>query len=443
MSLFGDIAGLAAINTAYQKLGNIGDQALQQSSALAQNLYDKGRFTPFAVRSNLGTTNVLETGSMGSYLGGQALTTQQRMFNRAIADVTGDTEGADLTSALGLDLMRRARSEFDQPIAQYGQMMSAADQALGQGMGFMQQAGMPVAQREQQVFDRIRAAQAPEEARRRMELEERLATQGRLGVSTNLYGGTPEQLALSKAQAEAQNTAMLQAMQQAGAEQAQAGALGQQFTGLGATLAGQLQNLEAARQGIGMGYAQGGLGLMQGREALEAAELQQSLGALKGALLPEAAQLNLFQQGLQAAKLRDVAQQYRTGLFGEAGMTGIDALLASGLGQATLIGNVGSGVLAAGAQSNQGGLFDALTNLFKGISNPFSDIRLKENIEFIGKNNNGFNIYRWDWNEKANELGEHGSSVGVIAQDLLENHSDKVSVDSSGYYKVDYTGIWG
>lgn len=103
---------------------------------------------------------------------------------------------------------------------------------------------------------------------------------------------------------------------------------------------------------------------MQGREALEAAELQQSLGALKGALLPEAAQLNLFQQGLQAAKLREGAQQFRTGLFGEAGMTGIDALLASGLGQANLIGNVGAGVLAAGAKSSESGLFDFIQDIF-------------------------------------------------------------------------------
>lgn len=364
MSLFGDIAGLAAINTAYNKLGGVGTSALQQSSALAQNLYDKGVFQPFAVRSNLGTTNVLGTGSMGSYLGGQALTSQQKMFNRAIADVTGDTAGAIQAGGIGANLLGRTTGTLDETIPGYSGLLQAMAGATATGMGFMQEAQAPVAQREQQVFDRIRAAQAPEEERRRLELEERLATQGRLGVATNLYGGTPEQLALSKAQAEAQNTAMLQAMQQARAEQAQAGALSQQLVGLGGTLGGQLQNLQSAQQARGLGLAQTGLGLMQGREALEAAELQQSLGALKGALLPEAAQLNLFQQGLQAAKLREGAQQFRTGLFGEAGMTGIDALLASGLGQANLIGNVGAGVLAAGAQSSESGLFDFIQDLF-------------------------------------------------------------------------------
>ena len=155
--------------------------------------------------------------------------------------------------------------------------------------------------------------------------------------------------------------------------------------------------------------------------------------------MPEAAQLNLFQQGLNAAKLRETAQQFRTGLFGEAQMTGVDALLASGLGQANLIGNVGSGILAAGAQSSSGGgLFDAISKGIKALS----DIRLKKNVEFIGQNDNGFNIYRWDWNDKANELGEYGSSVGVIAQELLADHSSKVHVDSSGYYAVNYTGIW-
>lgn len=442
-SLFGDIAGLAAINTAYNRLGGIGDSAETKSNLIAQDLYSKGQFKPFTVRSRVGVTNVDEQGSMGQYLGGQAGALQTDLFSRAIMNATGPTTGAELGGDLGLNLVERARSEFDQPIAQYGDITAASNQALMQGMDFMGQAGMPTGAREQQVFDRIRAAQRPEEERRRLELEERLATQGRLGVQTNMYGGTPEQLALEKAQAEAQNTAMLQAMQQAQSEQAQVGALGQQFTGMGGNLAAQLQALEQARMGIGLGYAQGGMGLMQGREALQAAELQQSLGALKGALMPEQAQLNMFQQGLNAAKLREDTQQFRTGMFGEAKMTGLDALLASGLGQANLLGNVGAGILSAGAQSNSGnGLFDALGKLAKSIPNPFSDIRLKKNVEFIGQNDNGFNIYSWDWNDKANELGEYGSSVGVIAQELLADHSSKVHVDSSGYYTVDYTGIW-
>lgn len=439
MSLFGDIAGLSAINAAYNRLASVGESAQTDAEALAADLYSKGAFKPFTVTSGIGGGSVKTTG-VNQYLSGSAATAQQKMFARSLEDITGVTAGAAPVGQLGSSLIGRVGTELGGAIPGYPGLTQATDAAIQRGMGFMQQAGVPLAEREQEIFGRIRASQREEEERRRLELEERLATQGRLGVATNLYGGTPEQLALERAQAEASNTAMLQAMQQARAEQAQVGQLAGQFTGLGGTLAGQLQNLQTAQQARGLGLASTGLGLLQGREALEAAELQQSLGALKGALLPEAAQLDMFQQALNAAKIREGTQQFRTGLFGEATMTGIDALLASGLGQGTLLGNVGSGVLAAGAQSSQDGLFDLLSDALKNL---FSDIRLKENVEFVGQNNNGFNIYRWDWNKKANELGQHGSSVGVIAQDLLENHSDKVSVDSSGYYKVDYTGIWG
>ena len=65
------------------------------------------------------------------------------------------------------------------------------------------------------IYDQIRATQTPEEERQRIALENRLAAQGRLGVSTAAYGGTPEQLAMEKAQAEARNTASLQSMSMA------------------------------------------------------------------------------------------------------------------------------------------------------------------------------------------------------------------------------------
>ena len=67
-------------------------------------------------------------------------------------------------------------------------------------------------------------------------MEERLAAQGRLGVQTAQFGGTPEQLAFGKAQAEARNAAMLQAMGQAQAEQAQLANQAQMFTGMGSQL---------------------------------------------------------------------------------------------------------------------------------------------------------------------------------------------------------------
>ena len=109
------------------------------------------------------------------------------------------------------------------------QQQAMQQQLFGGAQSMFQGAMGPTADREAAIYDRIRAAQTPEGARQRAALEERLAAQGRLGVRTNQFGGTPEQLAMAKAQAEAQNTAMLGAMQQAQAEQAQQAQLGGQF----------------------------------------------------------------------------------------------------------------------------------------------------------------------------------------------------------------------
>jgi len=76
------------------------------------------------------------------------------------------------------------------------------------------------AMREQDIFNRLQAMQAPETERARLGLEERLFTQGRGGVRTSMFGGTPEQLALEKAIQEQQSRNAVSAMEQARQEQA-------------------------------------------------------------------------------------------------------------------------------------------------------------------------------------------------------------------------------
>jgi len=181
-------------------------------------------------------------------------------------------------------------------------------------------AGIDATGREQAVFDRIRAMQLPEEERQRLALEERLASQGRLGVQTAMFGGTPEQLALAKAQEEAQNQASLMAMQQAQQERIQQAALTEQLLGLGSGLfSGQL-GLQQAQQGMG-------------------------LSGLGASYIPQAQALNMFQQGLAASELAQRGQLAGASMFGEAKMSGLEALLGSGLGQANLIGAAGTGLL--------------------------------------------------------------------------------------------------
>jgi len=198
-------------------------------------------------------------------------------------------------------------------------------QLLGGAGGFFGQAVQPTVDREQAVFERIRAAQRPEEERQRLALEERLAAQGRLGTSSAAFGGaTPELLAQQTAIGEARNRAMLSAMQQAQAEQAQQAALGQQL--------------------LGAGY------------------------------LPQQQLVAALQPGLIQQELAQQAQQFGTGLFGETALSGIEAQLLAEQARANLLGGIGTNLItglmnqqrAAAAQPSGGGA--------SGLGGLFGDI---------------------------------------------------------------------
>jgi hypothetical protein len=66
---------------------------------------------------------------------------------------------------------------------------------------------------------------------------------------------------------------------------------------------------------------------------------------LGAAYLPQAQALNMFQQGLAASELAQRGQLAGASMFGEAKMSGLEALLGAGLGQANLIGAAGTGLL--------------------------------------------------------------------------------------------------
>lgn len=70
-----------------------------------------------------------------------------------------------------------------------------------------------------------------------------------------------------------------------------------------------------------------------------------------------------------------------------------------------------------------------------------SDSRLKKGIKFLYKMANGINIYSWEWNKKAKELGipkmYPNYNVGVIAQEVA-HLPNAVVQDVNGYLKVNY-----
>ena len=68
---------------------------------------------------------------------------------------------------------------------------------------------------------------------------------------------------------------------------------------------------------------------------------------------------------------------------------------------------------------------------------------LKDNIVKIGQHK-GYNLYMWTWNKfmpLKEMIGK--SSAGVLAQEVLQKQPELISIDDSGFYKVNYGGLNG
>lgn len=278
----GNLAGGILTGAGYARqlsdLSQFGKQAQAGAERIGQQAADATRFVPFTV-----------TGATGAGVG---------------------------TTPEGSITMRLSPQEQ----ALQNQLFGGAGQFIGQAQA-------PIAQTEQDIFNRLYDVAAPERQRQQLGLEERLAAQGRLGTSSAAYGGaTPEQLALANAQEQQMNQMALQARQQALQEQQQYANLGQ--------------------------------------------------GMLGSAYAPQSALLNVLEQGRGVAGLSDVARRQAAMLQSQAQMSGLDAALQAQLGRANLTGQGLSALAAALGGTQQaatGGLFSGINlgDVWSGIKGLF------------------------------------------------------------------------
>jgi len=256
MGAGGAVGGGLLTKHAYDKLGGIGDTAMDQMGALGQEQLQQTAFKPYSVTT-----------------------------------ATGSQFGVDQSGGLTQTLS---------PEEQAQQQM-----LMGQATNMFGQASAPMAETEQNVFNRMMALQNPAMERERAAMENRLLAQGRLGTSSNLFGGTsPEMLGFQTAQAEARNTAALQAMQQARADQM------------------QQANLASAFQGA--------------------------------TYVPQAQGLAAFQPSLTTSGLAQQGQIQGANLYGDAMSSGLSAQLGAAQGQANLAGNLGSSMLNSSMETASG-----------------------------------------------------------------------------------------
>jgi hypothetical protein len=131
----------------------------------------------------------------------------------------------------------------------------------------------------QGLFNTMLSTVTPQNERDRLALEQRMAAQGRLGVATAAYGGTPEQLALAKAQQEALNTMALNSQLKAGELTGQninnrTGMMNQMYAPVANARMDAQQALAAQEAAQKAAWMQGGL-VMQGENAVAAALAKQ------------------------------------------------------------------------------------------------------------------------------------------------------------------------
>jgi len=234
------------------------------AEALGERAAGVAEFKPFAVKTGMGTTQVGEGGAIDVGLAAQPQALSQGLLTQA-------------------------------------QQMAGAAPTTAQGL-----------------FQQMQTAQAPEIARQRLKLQEQLQQQGRGGVQTAAYGGTPEQLAMEKAIQEQQAANLLTAMQQAPALQGQSlaniqaaltGAYTPQQQQLAAlTPAAQLSNIA---QSAGLGQAESlykaGIGGLQAQAeaqsaiaGLEAQRARSLSDALSGLFAVESAESSPYEDLIRA-----------------------------------------------------------------------------------------------------------------------------------------------
>jgi hypothetical protein len=221
-------AGYAMGEKGIESAREIGERGYEEATGLAGEAAGMAKFQPFTVTTGLGQTTTTPTG--------------------------------------GLD------------IGLSPEQQALQTQLMGQAQGLFGQVGVDPSTAQADLYEQMRAVQRPEEERQRLALEERMLSQGRMGLQSAAYGGSsPELLAQETARQEAMARANLGARQQAMGEQAQA--------------------LSSASGLMGLGY-------MPQQQALSA------LGA-----------------GTNVAGLADIGRRTGAELFGRLGQSGVESLI--------------------------------------------------------------------------------------------------------------------
>lgn len=255
MSLWSLLGGIGSIYGGIQtadKLYGLGDQIAADTQQMADDARADTAFKGYGVTTGLGSSTVDQYGNTNLGVGPDI----------AMQGLAGNLAG-------------QSQNAFEQALAaaQAGAINQYAGQAagmMGQGYDQMANAFANIPGREQEIYNRAMAMQQPGLDAQRASQQAREYAMGRGGVRGSQFGGTAEDAATARAQAQAQNQASFNAMNQAQAEAINAANVGNQMFGAGAgfnqaglgnaqlglSAGGQLGQLGQNMAGVGQNYYQ-------------------------------------------------------------------------------------------------------------------------------------------------------------------------------------------
>ena len=349
-------------------IANKGEEVQQTLTDLGGQMQDDTAFTGYSVKTGLGESTIAADGSTDLGVGQDAglagmgagnMADAGTSFGNAMTGAQAGAYNAQLPTALA-------------GLAGAGQGLAGAQAgALGASQQAMANSMQDNGAREQEIYQRMMAAQQPGMDRATAGMESRAHAQGRGGISGSQYGGSGEQFANSRAQAEARNSAMLGAMGQSqnemmnqGALASQYGQLGQGYGGLQGNLAnmvGQLGN-QNAQLGQGAAGLMANIGNMQG---------QLGLGQDAASYSAMEHQMQANQLGYQNADMAQTGQITGANLMAQLGLggaqTGVNALKSSSELYGNMFGSMAAPLAGIGGvldEEGVGGLWDQIKGIF-------------------------------------------------------------------------------
>ena len=310
-SLFKGGAAAAGAYDQYDRLKKLGSDQKAELKAIGEKAQQDTQFTPFNVTNNVGKTTVDAAGNIDNQLSSGWQQYADKLQGAGTQVAGAGQQNQDYINGLLTDF----RASQTDP-RQFTQVAANKTAAFGAADDFMQRANADPQALQQMLYEQNRAVQSPEEQRQRLLMEERMLAQGRGGVRTAAYGGSPEQLAMEMAIGENRNKAFADAFGQSQAYQKQQGDLSGMFSGIGQKGAGLQQDLASANVDDIAKLTQTG-STVANQYADAAARYGQ------GALAPSAFGLDAAGTGLEGSRLKSAADIAGANLAAETATAGV------------------------------------------------------------------------------------------------------------------------